>query len=167
MRSFILMPILIVGMILQSAIFGHIKLLSGTPDIVLLILVSWNLNKDEKAFVLWAVFAGLLFSIYSSAPLYLPLLTYLTISFFTRKLKSITYHLPIFLLIFATLLAGVIFYGAFVAQQWITSGFRVELSVLFWQIAIPSIFLDLLLTLPINSVIKEFVKITDPNIEIL
>lgn len=167
MRSFIILPILIVGMILQSAIFGHLTLLSGTPDILLLILISWNLNKNDNAYLLWAIFAGLLFSLYSAAPIYLPLFTYIVVSFFTRKIKSITYHLPIFLLTFTTIIAGVFYYGTYLTQQWVFSGFRIDLSTMFWQIAVPSIFLNLLLTLPINSIVKEFVKITDPEIEIL
>jgi len=167
MRSFVIIPVLMVGMVLQTAVFGNFSLVAGKVDILLLILVSWNIHKDDLANYLWAIFAGLLFVIYSSTPVLLPIFAYILVTFLTRKIKSMTYHMPIFLLILSTLVGSIVFYGLFLAQIWVFSGFQVDINAMFWSIAVPSLFLDLVLVLPANSVVKEFVKISDPNVEIL
>ncbi|HWS23953.1 MAG TPA: hypothetical protein VN226_05930 [Anaerolineales bacterium] len=165
MRSFIILPILAIGIILQSAVLGRFSLLAGKADLLLLILISWNLNKDDKAFYLWAIFAGALYALYSATQIFMPFILYVFVSAITRKIKSMTYHLPIFLLILSTLVGSVVFYGLTMAQAWIFSGFQVNLSEMFWQIMIPSMFLNLVLILPVNSIVKEFARFAQIDIE--
>jgi|GEM_PF-594428 len=167
MRSFIILPILVFGMILQSAVLGRFSLLAGKADILLLILISWNINKDDKAYFLWATFAGALYALYSATLVFLPFLLYILISGITRKIKSMTYHLPIFLLILSTMVGSVVFYGLTMAQAWVFSGFQINLSEMFWQIMIPSMFLNIVLILPVNSIVKEFARFTviDPEMK--
>lgn len=166
MRSLIILPILLFGMLLQTTVFASLSLISGKADILLLILVSWNINKDDNAYILWAIFAGSVFAFYSSTPWFVPFLGYILVSLITRKIKSMTFHLPIFLLIFSTLLSSSAFLSLFLAQIWIFSGFEADITTMFWSITIPSLFLNLILILPVNSIVHEFVKIADPRVDL-
>lgn len=166
MRSFIILPILMVGMLIQTAVLGNFSLLSGKVDLLLLILISWNIHKDALSNYLWAIFAAVLFTIYSSVPIFLPFGTFLLITYITRKINAVTFHMPIFLLIYSTLIGSAVNYGVYLAQIWLVSGFQADVMGMIWSIVIPSLFLNLIFALPVNSIIKEFVKISDPDVEI-
>lgn len=165
MRYFIILPILTLGMIVQSAVIGHFSLLSGKADLLLLILISWNINKDDPYYFLWAIYSGALYALYSATPFYLPLILYILISYLTRKIKFMTYHLPIFLLILSTMVGSAVFYGLTIIQIWVYSGFQIDISKMFWQTMVPSMFLNLVLILPVNFIIKEFARISSEKLE--
>ena len=53
MAYLISFPVLIIVLMLQLAIFSQLPLLSGTPDLVLLVLIAWSLHeKSQKCLVL-------------------------------------------------------------------------------------------------------------------
>ena len=69
--------LLVVFYVLQTAIFSQTKLVSGTADIILILLAAWSLQERVKNSWLWTVITGMLVSLISAMPYFAPLMGYL------------------------------------------------------------------------------------------
>jgi len=81
--------IISLSVIFQTAVFGRINLLSGSADIVLIILAVWGLQPLVRKARYWAVMAGLLVGFISNLPWFVPVVVYLVVvelgNFFSRR----------------------------------------------------------------------------------
>ena len=60
MRNLIAVPVIILGVMLQSAVISSIKLLSGHADLPLVMLAAWALQEEVDTAWQWAMVAGVL-----------------------------------------------------------------------------------------------------------
>src|SRR3970040_1670433 len=80
MAYLISIPVLVIVLMVQLAIFSQLPLLNGTTDLILLVLIAWSLNEKSQSAWFWAVIGGGLVSIISAIPFGAPLLIYLAIT---------------------------------------------------------------------------------------
>lgn len=70
--AFILaVPVLGLALMLQIAIANRIHLLSGTVDLLLIILAAWSLQERVKVAWHWAFLGGLMVGVVSGLPWYI------------------------------------------------------------------------------------------------
>lgn len=138
---------MILLLILQTAVVRQVPLLQGSADLVLLVVVAWALQKRVETAWQWAVIAGLLVSLVSAVPVYVLLLTYLVAVGIAHLLKIRIWRVSFFTMLIAVFVATVI-------TQLITLGYlritgsAYPLMESINLIVIPSILLNLLLSLP-------------------
>lgn len=154
MKNLIVIPLLALAFMLQTAVVSRITLLSGVADLVLLILVTWALQSQVQSSWHWAILAGLLATFVSGLPPLTLMLGYLLSVVFARYLLRQIWQTPILALFsvtfFSTLIVHLITYLALFFQ-----GASLPLGDVLALITLPSLFLNLLLALPVHSLIRD------------
>ncbi len=154
MKNLSAIPVLVLAFMLQTAVVSQITLLSGAADLVLVILVSWSLQEQVKSSWHWAALAGLLGAFVSGLPPYTLLLSYFFAVGLARYVLHQTWQTPILALFtvtfFSTLGLHLVTYLVLVFRGNVIS-FGDALAL----ITLPSVFLNLLIALPIHSFIHD------------
>ncbi len=156
MRRSILVAIPVLGLaiMLQTSIIERINLLNGAADLVLLIMAAWCLQERVRGAWVWGVLAGLLVGFVSGLPWYIPLVGYLVIVGLARILAHRVWQAPLLAMFTVTLIGTmVLLMLTFVERTLLEVPLPLNLS--FVQIILPSILLNLLLAIPVHSLIRD------------
>lgn len=68
MRNLVAIPLLALVVVLQSAIVPSFSLLSGFPDVLLVMLAAWALQEGVTTSFQWAMLGSLMISLVSHLP---------------------------------------------------------------------------------------------------
>lgn len=154
MKNLIAFPVLALAFMIQTALVSRITLLSGSADLVLLILVAWALQEQVEFYWQWAGLAGLMAAFVSGLPIYVPLSGYLLAVLLARYLLHQTWQTPLLALFtvtfFSTLLMHLITFLALLLK-----GTAISFGDVLALITLPSLFLNFLLALPVHSFIRD------------
>jgi len=148
--------ILALAAALQSAVVSQIHLLQGAADVVLLIVAAWYMHEDAPASWVWAVLAGLMVGVLSALPWWLFVAGYGAVAVLTHFLRRRLWRVSFFsfftVIVFSTLWTqGLTF--AYLRWVRVTS---IPFQPAFKQVVLPSLLLNLLLALPIYSLMDEW-----------
>ena len=154
MKNLIAIPVLALAFMLQTAVVSRITLLSGSADLVLLILVAWALQEQVESAWHWAALAGLMAAFVSGLPPLVLLVAYLLAVSLARNILHQIWQTPVLALFtvtfFSTLLLHLITYLTLVFRG-STTAFGDALAL----ITLPSLFLNFLLALPVHTFIRD------------
>ena len=154
MKNLIAIPVLALAFMLQTAVVSRITLLSGSADLVLLILVAWALQEQVESAWHWAALAGLMAAFVSGLPPLVLLVAYLLAVSLARYILHQIWQTPVLALFtvtfFSTLLLHLITYLTLVIRG-STTAFGDALAL----ITLPSLFLNFLLALPVHTFIRD------------
>ena len=157
MANLIAFPILIILMILQTSVISRIQLLNGNADIMMVAVITWGFQDRVENQWLWAVIAGLLVSLTSAVPFFIPLITYIIVTWMVRILKGRIWQLPIISLLLITIIGTIILHLlSLVALKF--SGIDLVFGEVIQLILIPSIFLNSIFAIPLYWFMKDFSK---------
>ena len=147
-------PVLGLGVMLQTSIVGRINLLNGAADLMLLILAAWSLQERVRSAWVWGVAAGLLVGFVSGVPWYVYLVGYLAIVGMARLLAHRVWQAPLLAMFTVTFIGTMVLLMLTYVERTL---FEVSLpfNLSFVQIILPSILLNLLLAIPIHALIRD------------
>lgn len=150
----IAIPVILVSAILQMVIFSRVNLLSGSADIVLVVVVAWSFQDKKFTAWLWGLMAGLLISFISAIPMAVPLLSYVAAVGMAKLLQRRIWQSPIltlFVLVFlSTIFQHIISIGALQL-----SGVAISITEGLSRVTLPSLFLNLLLAIPVYVIMRD------------
>lgn len=69
MSGYLSIPVMAVIVLIQSTLMPEVSIAGGTPDLVLLVVLSWALMGGAQQGFVWAIVGGILQDIVSAAPL--------------------------------------------------------------------------------------------------
>ncbi len=147
-------PVLAVALILQTTIFSRLNLLSGCADLILLILAALGLQERVKFVWFWAVLAGFLVGYVSGLPMVVPLAGYLIVIGTAQLLKRRIWQAPL-LAMFAVSFIGTIMMSILSYFSLVLQGEILPLGDSFNLIVLPSLLLNLLLSIPVRALIRD------------
>jgi len=157
MGIFMSLPVLGVAIMLQTAIFTRLPLLSGTTDIILLMLISWALQKNVKNWVIvvWTLVGAGFISFISAVPAAATMIGYAGIVLATRWLRTRVWQASL-LALFFMVVTGTFFYFAtvFFSLRFFQNT-PLFINESFIQIVLPSLVLNLLFAFPIYLLMKD------------
>jgi rod shape-determining protein MreD len=159
MRRSILVAIPVLGLaiMLQTSFIERINLLNGAADLVLLIIAAWCLQERARGTWFWGVLAGVLVGFVSGVPWYVPLAGYLVVVGLARILSHRVWQAPLLAMFTVTLIGTIgLLMFTFVERTLLEVPLPINLS--FVQIVLPSILLNLLLAIPVHSVVRDLVN---------
>ncbi len=165
-KNLLAFPILAFSFMLQTAVVSRISLLSGSANIVLLILITWSLQEQVNSSIQWALLAGLMAAFVSGLSPMVYLITYLVTVLFGRYLLHQTWQTPI-LAMFAVTFFATIFEHILTYLVLILGGASIPFGDSMALVTLPSIFLNFLMVLPINSLISDFALWVYPSSEMI
>ena len=147
---------------LQSAIVSRLPLLSGTADLVFLVLLAWSLQSRVKYSWLWALIGGLLVSLTSAIPFYAPLFGYMIVVVIARLIQRRLWQIPI-LAMFATTVMGTLVIHTLEIAALFVSGRAIPFQDGFTYVTLPSALLNLLLALPVYTIMTDLARWVYPE----
>ncbi|MGB8212680.1 MAG: hypothetical protein WCE68_03885 [Anaerolineales bacterium] len=156
MRRSILAAIIVLGIaiMLQTSIVSRIPLLSGNADLILLVVAGWSLQERAQGAWFWGLLAGLLAGLVSGVPWYIYLIGYLSVVVVARMLVHRIWQAPLLAMLAVTLI-GTLELLMFMFVQRTLFVVPLAFSEVFSQIILPTVLLNLLLAIPIHSLMRD------------
>ena len=154
MKNLVAFPLLAVILMFQLAIFSRITLFSGMVDLMLVVLVAWALQEQVESSWHWAAVGGLMVGAVSGLPILTYPLAYLLSVALARFILRQIWQTPLLALFgvmfFSTLIVNLVTYLAL-----FFTGTTLSFGDILALITLPSVFLNLLLALPVHSLIRD------------
>jgi rod shape-determining protein MreD len=157
MAYLISLPVLVIVLMLQLAIFSQLPLLSGTTDLILLVLIAWSLNEKSQNAWFWAVIGGGLVSIISAIPFGAPLFIYLAIIAVVRIGSRRIREFPVLGMLIATIGATFFQHMTEIIVLFI-AGTQLPLNQSLVLVTLPSILLNLFFALPLYALVTDLAR---------
>ena len=155
MDKLIAVPAVLILFMMQIGIFSNLTLLHGAPDVVLVAVIAWALNERVKTGWLWGVLAGVLVGFVSALPFVAVLAGYIAITGFARYLQRRVWQAPLLAMFMTTLLGTLVMAGIAIMNLSFESN-SFSLQEAFSQIVLPTILMNLMISLPIHFIFIDF-----------
>lgn len=144
----------VLAMMLQYGVFSRWMILSGSPDLVLLLVIALCLHQKQSRFWILVLIMGGIVGFVSALPFFLPMVVYLAVYLLSFSLKQRIWQTPLlgmFLLTFgATLLAHSLSIAVLFVQQ-----IPFNFSDALVSVVLPAVFLNMFLAIPVHAIIRE------------
>jgi hypothetical protein len=150
----IAIPLLGVLAVFQSAVLSRIPLIMGTADVLLLTIVAWAIRDQVNTAWHWSVIGGFLATIGSALPFGVLILSYVGITGIALLVRRRVWKTPLLAMYLMTFIGTVIVHGVSILSR-ILSGVSIHLDEAINLIIIPTLMLNILLTIPIYIVISD------------
>ena len=157
MRNLVAFPLLGLAVILQSSIVSQIKLLSGYADLPLVMVAAWALQPRVRSAWHWAVLACVMLGFISSMPWLILVVGYLVVVFAAQVLQGRVWQAPL-LAMFSLTFFGTLFMHllAFAALRILGTPFA--FGDVMGLITLPSLLLNMLISIPIYTVMRDLAR---------
>ncbi len=152
MKNLIAFPLLIFAVILQSSVVSQFKLLSGFPDLPLLILAAWALQERVETAWHWAALVCLLTGFISHFPWFT--LSYLAVVWLACALQKRVWQASL-LAMFSVVFAGTLIVHLFSFAALATLGTPLNLGDAMGLVVLPSLLLNMLFSIPIYGAMRD------------
>jgi cell shape-determining protein MreD len=137
-------------------------LLQGVPDLILLILIAWALQENVRTAWQWSIIGGLMIGYSSILPLSVPVLTYLAITSIVILFRQKIWENQIIAMFVMTIVGSILSQTIFAISSYI-QGSRLLIMDIIRLIMLPSLLLNLLLTVPVYILIKDLAEWVYPE----
>ncbi|MDD5369825.1 MAG: hypothetical protein PHQ40_12120 [Anaerolineaceae bacterium] len=155
-------PLFVILVMLQSVLVSRIPLLFGTADVVMLTLAAWALNDRVTTAWFWALVGGLMVSLVSGVPGFVPLVGYLLLTGIARLLRKSIWQTPILTMLLVAFVGTLVTQGLTVAALQF-KGVGMPLQTVINQVTLPSVLLNLLLAIPVYALVNDLANSLYPS----
>lgn len=166
MRQLISIPILVLAVILQSAVFSRVTLLSGAADLPLVVLAAWALQEQVDTAWQWALAAGALAGFVSGMPIVVPLIAYLLVVLIAQALQRRVWQAPL-LAMFVVTFVGTLLLHLLSLGTLRLLGIPLQIPDVLGLITLPAVLLNLLIAIPVFAVMRDLAVWVYPLPEVL
>jgi rod shape-determining protein MreD len=157
MTTLIAIPVLGALVILQTSLISRMPLLQGTPDLVLLAIIAWALQKRVQTVWQWTIIGGLMVTFVSALPPGVPLLGYGLTTALAIVLRKRVWQIPILAMFTLTFLGTFLTQGiAYTALQIV--GSQITILEALNLVTLPSTLLNLILSVPAFALIGDLAR---------
>jgi rod shape-determining protein MreD len=147
------LPLLILAAVLQSTALVHLRVLDGTLDLTLLLVLGWTLAGDWRGGMLWGLMGGLCLDLLSGAPLGTAALGLVLMAYFASLTEGRFWHSHI-LLPLATILLGTVGLHLIYLIVLRLNGETVNVGLALARITLPTVVLNTAGMLPIYHAMR-------------
>ena len=158
-------PILMTAAFIQTGFFGQIRLMGGTSDLLLLTITAWSIHDRSKYSWILVVGAGLIMSYVSAMPMNAYLWMYMLIWILIRFIKKRVWQMPLMLMLFVTIIGTLLIAVGTLGLLYLRQASVNYLDAL-QQIIIPSLVMNLLLSIPVYAFLNDVINTIYINEEI-
>lgn len=148
-------------LLIQTTIVSRLNFIYGGADLYILFLSAWSLQVKSSKNIEFVLIATTFISIASALPFYIYLITYLSIISLAYFLKKRIWQTPILALAFTIIVATLINHGLTIF--WIRiNGTAIPVEQAIGLITVPTVFMNLLLSIPVYIVIRNIIEYIYP-----
>lgn len=144
----------VLAMMLQYGVFSRWMILSGSPDLVLLLIIALCLHQKHRWFWILILIMGGVVGFVSALPFFIPMVVYMAVYLASFGLKQRVWQTPLlamFLLTFgATILVNFLSIAVLFIQR-----IPFNFSIALVNVVLPSVFLNMFLAIPVHAIMRE------------
>jgi rod shape-determining protein MreD len=140
--------------IIQSTIVSTMPLLNGTADLILLFIIAWALQDRVDSAWQWCLIGGIFASLYSALPFGTFIVAYMICFGITRLLKRRIWKAPFLAMLATTFICTLVVQLISLIAR-IIMGVSFPLTNVLNLILLPSLLLNLILAIPIYSIMHD------------
>ena len=161
-RNLIGFPLLLLVVILQSAVISQITLLAGYADLILIVLAAWALRVDAASAWQWALLSSAMVAFVSKLPWPVIFVGYLFVVLLAQIFRQRVWQAPL-LAMFSVTFLGTLLMGLLALLVLNLLGQPLPFGDSFGLIILPSILLNLLLAIPVYTMIRDLAQWVSPT----
>ena len=165
MRNLIALPVILLGVMLQSAVISRVYLLSGIADLPLVMLAAWALQEEVDSAWHWAAATGLLVGFVSGISWIVPFVGYLIVVALAQVFQRRVWQAPL-LAMFSITFLGTILVSALSFGALRFTDVPLPLSDVLGLLTLPSVLLNMLLAIPVYAVMRDLARWVYPSPEV-
>lgn len=154
MKNLVAIPLLMLAAILQSAVVPMFTLLSGTADVLLVILAAWALQEGVTTALQWALLGSLMMSLLSHLPWFIYVIVYGSVVLMARMLQRRVWQVPL-LAMFSITFLGTLLMNLMSYAYLRLFGNTAPMSDVLGLITLPSVLLNLLIAIPLFGMMRD------------
>lgn len=154
MRNLVGIPLLALAVILQSAVLPSFTLLSGTADLLLVMLAAWALQEGVTTGIQWALLGSLMMSLVSHLPWFIYVIAYGGVVLLARALQKRVWQVPL-LAMFSVTFAGTLLMHFMSYAYLQLAGNSASITDALGLITLPSVLLNLLIAIPLFGMMRD------------
>ena len=144
----------VLAMMLQYGVFSRWMILSGNPDLVLLLIVALCLHQKHRRFWILILIMGGIVGFVSALPFFVPMVIYMAVYLVSLSLRQRVWQIPLlamFLLTFgATILEHLLSIAVLFVQR-----IPFVFSEALVNVVLPGVFLNMFLAIPVHAIVRE------------
>jgi len=154
MRNLIAFPLILVVVILQTSIISQVRLLSGYADLPFLVIAAWALQERVESSLHWGAVTCLIVGFVSGMPWPILVLGYFSVIFLARTFQKRVWQAPL-LAMFSVVFVGTLFIHllSFVVLRLLGTTFSI--SDVLGLVTLPSLLLNMLICIPIYTLMRD------------
>jgi len=153
MGYYLAIPILIIAAALESSVLPYVRLYSGQPSIVLLLVLCWGLHAPLEEALFWAFVGGIFQDLLSITPLGTSTIALVLVLFGVEVIRKQVYRVSIITLM-GMILTGTVLHEIIVFIVLALIGAPRDLAEVLPYVLMPEIFYNLILMLPIYVILR-------------
>jgi len=165
MRNLVAVPVILLTVILQSAVFSRVYLLSGIADLPMVMLAAWALQEEVDSAWQWAAATGLLVGFISGISWVVPFLGYISVVAMARVFQRRVWQAPL-LAMFSITFLGTIIVSVFSIVALSFSGVQLPISDVLGLLTLPGVLLNMLIAIPVYAVMRDLARWVYPSPEV-
>ena len=140
--------------IVQSTIVGTMPLLKGTADLIMLFVVAWAIQERVETTWQWCLIGGIFASLYSGLLFGTFILAYVICVGITRLLKRRIWKAPFLAMLAATFISTIVVQLISLVSRMVM-GVNIPFIGMLNLILLPSLLLNLILAIPVFSIMRD------------
>ncbi len=157
MRNLVAIPLLGLVVILQSAVVPAFTLLSGTADLLLVMLAAWALQDGVSTSFQWALLGSLMMGLLSHLPWFIYLIGYGSVVLLARVLQKRVWQVPLLAMFSVTFLGTLLMHSMTYAYLQL-AGSAASISDTLGLVTLPSVLLNLLVAIPLFGMMRDLAR---------
>ena len=165
MRNLVAVPVILLTVILQSAVISRVYLLSGIADLPLVMLAAWALQDGVDSAWQWAIATGLLVGFISGVAWFVPVAGYVMVVVLAYLFQRRVWQAPL-LAMFSITFIGTIIVSLLSAGVLQFSGVKLPISDVLGLVMLPGVLLNMLLAIPVYTVMRDLARWVYPVPEV-
>lgn len=147
-------PLLSLIAILQTTVVSRMPLIQGTADLIMVFLIAWSLQERVKDPWQWAITGGLVTDFFSGLPFGLFTISYLALTGLAQLMGRRLWRFSVLIQLALTLLGTMLTHLLSVLAV-LLRGTRLEILSVLRTITLPSLLLNMLLTVPVYIIVQD------------
>lgn len=147
--------------VIQTSVLTHLRLLDGSPDLILLAVLGWALVGMANQALVWGLAGGLLLDFYSGLPVGSTSITLLLIVFLVSLAEGRFWEAH-FLMPMSVMLVASFLYHIGQLAALLLIGRSIPLDLALGRVILPSAFLNILLVLPVVQLARSLREVLYP-----
>ena len=157
MRNLVAFPLLALAVILQSSVISQVKLLSGYADLPLLVLAAWALQERVRSAWHWTILGCIMLGFVSRMPWFVLALGYFAVVLIAQTFQRRVWQAPM-LAMFSVTFTGTLFIHILSFAALRVLGAPFVFADVIGLITLPSLLLNMLLSIPIYTFMRDLAR---------